>query len=64
MQYLIFKGGWVLTMIFRIVQGLTQACIIPGMHTMFGKWTPLEERGRLAGWAYGGKAILYSSKIN
>ncbi|XP_032517399.2 putative inorganic phosphate cotransporter isoform X1 [Danaus plexippus] len=52
-----FYGGWVLTMIFRIVQGLTQACIIPGMHTMFGKWTPLEERGRLAGWAYGGQAL-------
>ncbi|CAH2096624.1 unnamed protein product [Euphydryas editha] len=50
-------GGWILTAIFRIVQGLSQACVIPGMHTMFGKWTTLEERGRLAGLAYGGQAL-------
>ncbi|XP_045772822.1 putative inorganic phosphate cotransporter [Maniola jurtina] len=47
-------GGWILMAIFRIVQGLTQACLLPGVHTILGKWTPLEERGRLAGWAYGG----------
>ncbi|CAG4952643.1 unnamed protein product [Colias eurytheme] len=50
-------GGWVLTGIFRFVQGLSQACIIPGMHTMFGKWAPLEERGRMAAFAYGGQAL-------
>ncbi|XP_041979298.1 uncharacterized protein LOC121733191 [Aricia agestis] len=50
-------GGWILTIIFRIVQGLSQACILPGMHTMLGKWTHLEERSRLAGLAYGGQAL-------
>ncbi|XP_045447860.1 putative inorganic phosphate cotransporter [Melitaea cinxia] len=50
-------GGWILTAIFRTVQGLSQACVVPGMHTMFGKWTTLEERGRLAGLAYGGQAL-------
>ncbi|KAI8436405.1 hypothetical protein MSG28_010004 [Choristoneura fumiferana] len=46
-------GGWVLTVIFRIIQGLSQSCIVPSMHTAFGKWTPLEERGRLTSFAYG-----------
>ncbi|CAH0715893.1 unnamed protein product, partial [Brenthis ino] len=50
-------GGWIVTSICRIIQGLSQACIVPGMHTMFGKWTTLEERGRLAGLAYGGQAL-------
>lgn len=56
-----FQGGWILTAIFRTVQGLSQACVVPGMHTMFGKWTTLEERGRLAGLAYGG---IYVSIIS
>lgn len=43
-----------LTVIFRIIQGLSQSCIVPSMHTAFGKWTPLEERGRLTSFAYGG----------
>ncbi|XP_045498214.1 putative inorganic phosphate cotransporter [Colias croceus] len=50
-------GGWILTGIFRFVQGLAQACIIPGMHTMFGKWAPLEERGRMTAFAYSGQAL-------
>ncbi|XP_073956085.1 putative inorganic phosphate cotransporter [Choristoneura fumiferana] len=50
-------GGWVLTVIFRIIQGLSQSCIVPSMHTAFGKWTPLEERGRLTSFAYGGQAL-------
>ncbi|CAH2218376.1 jg14048 [Pararge aegeria aegeria] len=52
-----FYGGWILLAIFRMVQGLTQACLLPGVHTILGKWAPLEERGRLAGWAYGGSVL-------
>ncbi|XP_052741528.1 putative inorganic phosphate cotransporter [Bicyclus anynana] len=52
-----FYGGWIFASALRMLQGLSQACIVPGMHTMLGRWTPLEERGRLAGWAYGGQAL-------
>ncbi|KAJ0176885.1 hypothetical protein K1T71_008064 [Dendrolimus kikuchii] len=52
-----YYGGWICTVIMRVVQGLTQACIVPGMHTFFGKWAPLEERGRLTGLTYGGQAL-------
>ncbi|CAH0398530.1 unnamed protein product [Chilo suppressalis] len=44
---LIPPGGWICTVLCRVLQGMTQACIVPGFHTFFGKWTPLEERGRL-----------------
>ncbi|VVD04779.1 unnamed protein product [Leptidea sinapis] len=52
-----FYGGWVCTIICRILQGLSQACVMPGMHTIFGKWAPLQERGRLTAFAYGGQAL-------
>ncbi|CAK1554559.1 unnamed protein product [Leptosia nina] len=52
-----YYGGWVVTALCRFLQGLSQACIMPGLHTFFGKWAPLEERGRLAGFAFGGQAI-------
>ncbi|KPJ16518.1 Putative inorganic phosphate cotransporter [Papilio machaon] len=50
-------GGWIWVLVFRITQGLSQACIVPGMHTFLGKWTPLRERSRLSAWAYGGQAL-------
>ncbi|KOB65894.1 Sodium-dependent phosphate transporter, partial [Operophtera brumata] len=52
-----YYGGWICTVIFRMMQGLSQACIFPGMHTFFGKWAPLEERGRLTALTYGGQAL-------
>ncbi|CAH2048169.1 unnamed protein product, partial [Iphiclides podalirius] len=52
-----YYGGWICVLVFRMGQGLSQACIIPGMHTFLGKWTPLSERGRLSAWAYGGQAL-------
>lgn len=45
-------------MICRLVQGLSQACIVPGIHSFFGKWAPLEERARLVGFAQGGIHIV------
>ncbi|KAJ2948841.1 hypothetical protein O0L34_g5767 [Tuta absoluta] len=50
-------GGWICAMLCRMVQGLSQACIIPGMYAFFGKWAPLEERSRLVGFAQGGQAL-------
>ncbi|XP_045536591.1 putative inorganic phosphate cotransporter [Papilio machaon] len=52
-----YYGGWIWVLVFRITQGLSQACIVPGMHTFLGKWTPLRERSRLSAWAYGGQAL-------
>ncbi|XP_052741568.1 putative inorganic phosphate cotransporter [Bicyclus anynana] len=52
-----YYGGWIFLAIVRMVQGLTQACLLPGVHTILAKWAPLEERGRLAGWAYGGSVL-------
>ncbi|XP_068633427.1 putative inorganic phosphate cotransporter [Battus philenor] len=57
MPWAAYYGGWIWVVILRIAQGLSQACIIPGMHTFLGKWAPLKERSRLTAWAYGGQAI-------
>ncbi|XP_053609768.1 putative inorganic phosphate cotransporter isoform X2 [Plodia interpunctella] len=52
-----FYGGWIAAASFRLTQGLAQACIMPACHTFLGKWTPLEERGRLSGVIYGAQAL-------
>ncbi|XP_073956086.1 putative inorganic phosphate cotransporter [Choristoneura fumiferana] len=57
MPWAVYYGNWIAAVICRILQGLTQACVIPCMHTAFGKWTPLEERGRLTAFAYSGQAL-------
>ncbi|GBP81774.1 Putative inorganic phosphate cotransporter [Eumeta japonica] len=50
-------GGHISVIICRILQGLSQACLFPSMHTFFGKWAPLQERGRLTALVYGGQAF-------
>ncbi|XP_063891851.1 putative inorganic phosphate cotransporter [Helicoverpa armigera] len=52
-----YYGGWVLSAICRVLQGLSQACIMPGLHTALGKWAPLHERGRMSAFVYGGQAL-------
>ncbi|XP_053609697.1 putative inorganic phosphate cotransporter isoform X2 [Plodia interpunctella] len=52
-----FYGGWKTAAAFRMIQGLSQACMMPATHTFLGKWTPLEERGRLSGMIYGAQAL-------
>ncbi|CAH0585968.1 unnamed protein product [Chrysodeixis includens] len=52
-----YYGGWICTAVCRVLQGLTQACIVPGLHTCLGKWAPLQERGRIAAFVYGGQAL-------
>ncbi|CAB3221231.1 unnamed protein product [Arctia plantaginis] len=52
-----YYGGWYFTIVCRVVQGLSQACIVPGLHTSLGKWAPLHERSRLSAFVYGGQAL-------
>uniref|UniRef100_A0A2A4JKI4 Major facilitator superfamily (MFS) profile domain-containing protein n=1 Tax=Heliothis virescens TaxID=7102 RepID=A0A2A4JKI4_HELVI len=52
-----YYGGWICTAMCRVLQGLSQACIVPGLHTSLGKWAPLQERGRMAAFVYGGQAL-------
>ncbi|KAJ8721790.1 hypothetical protein PYW08_004192 [Mythimna loreyi] len=52
-----YYGGWIFSAICRLVQGLSQACILPGLHTALGKWAPLHERGRMSAFVYGGQAL-------
>lgn len=49
------QGGWVSTVCLRVLQGLSQASLFPSTHTFFGRWAPLQERGRLTALVYGGK---------
>ncbi|XP_013197240.2 putative inorganic phosphate cotransporter [Amyelois transitella] len=52
-----FYGGWITAAAFRMILGLSQACLMPSTHTFLGKWTTLEERGRLSGMIYGAQAL-------
>ncbi|CAB3221233.1 unnamed protein product [Arctia plantaginis] len=52
-----YYGGWYCAVVCRLTQGLSQACILPGLHTTLGKWAPLHERGRLSAFVYGGQAL-------
>ncbi|XP_059058446.1 putative inorganic phosphate cotransporter [Achroia grisella] len=52
-----YYGGWVSIVICRIIQGLSQACIIPSLHTTLGKWAPLAERARMSAFVYGASAL-------
>lgn len=59
-----FQGGWISTAVCRVLQGLSQACIVPGIHTSLGKWAPLQERGRIAAFVYGGRIFLNNINSN
>ncbi|KAM3956525.1 putative inorganic phosphate cotransporter [Aphomia sociella] len=53
----VFYGGWKLGIACRMIQGLSQACIVPSIHTALGKWAPLVERGRMSAMVYGSQAL-------
>ncbi|KAJ3645132.1 hypothetical protein Zmor_022819 [Zophobas morio] len=38
----------------RVIQGLNQGFLYPSVHTLLGKWTPLEERSKMASFVYTG----------
>ncbi|KAL0883514.1 hypothetical protein ABMA27_016879 [Loxostege sticticalis] len=52
-----YYGGWILALICRICQGLSQACMLPSFHSVLSKWSPLEERGRMSAIVFGGQAL-------
>ncbi|XP_067213756.1 putative inorganic phosphate cotransporter isoform X2 [Linepithema humile] len=41
-------------LICRVGMGLTQACLLPCVHTLLSKWAPPSERARLGTFAYAG----------
>ncbi|RZB39599.1 inorganic phosphate cotransporter [Asbolus verrucosus] len=38
----------------RIIQGLNQGFLFPSIHNLLGKWTPLQERSKIASFVYTG----------
>ncbi|XP_034938463.1 putative inorganic phosphate cotransporter isoform X2 [Chelonus insularis] len=47
-------GGWRVICAFRVIMGLSQACLLPCVHTLLSKWVPPRERGRLGSLTYSG----------
>ncbi|KAL2712030.1 putative inorganic phosphate cotransporter [Vespula squamosa] len=47
-------GGWEFVCVTRIISGFAQGTIMPTLHTLLSKWSPSEERGRLAAFVYSG----------
>ncbi|XP_077289178.1 putative inorganic phosphate cotransporter isoform X2 [Arctopsyche grandis] len=47
-------AGWKAVCACRVLQGLAQGSLLPALHTLQGKWAPLNERGRISTYVYGG----------
>ncbi|KAI8436409.1 hypothetical protein MSG28_010005 [Choristoneura fumiferana] len=47
-------GSWIAVCMVRMTMGLTQACFMPSVHTLLGRWAPPQERTRLSIIAYTG----------
>ncbi|KAK6638160.1 hypothetical protein RUM44_008588 [Polyplax serrata] len=41
-------GDWMATCAIRVLQGFSQGALFPALYSAIAKWTPLQERGRLA----------------
>ncbi|KAK7866131.1 hypothetical protein R5R35_004780 [Gryllus longicercus] len=50
-------GGWGWMCAGRVVQGLAQGLVFPSVHTLLAKWSPPDERGRLATYVYAGAQV-------
>lgn len=52
----IAASQWALpaVLVCRVGMGLTQACLLPCIHTLLSKWAPPSERARLGTFAYAG----------
>ncbi|XP_057320427.1 putative inorganic phosphate cotransporter [Microplitis mediator] len=48
------QGGWGATCACRVIMGLSQACLLPCVHTFLSKWVPPSERSRLGSITYAG----------
>ncbi|XP_045447866.1 putative inorganic phosphate cotransporter [Melitaea cinxia] len=49
-----YYGGWPIVCLCRVVQGLLQGFLFPSVHSLIGKWAPLEEKSRLGTLIYAG----------
>ncbi|XP_059045667.1 putative inorganic phosphate cotransporter [Achroia grisella] len=49
-----YYGGWQMVCACRVIQGLSQGFIYPSLHTLIGKWVPLEEKTTLGSFIYAG----------
>lgn len=47
-------GGWMTLCACRIIMGLSQAALLPCVHTLLSKWVPPNERGKLCSGTYAG----------
>ncbi|XP_035730522.1 putative inorganic phosphate cotransporter [Vespa mandarinia] len=47
-------GGWEYVCVTRIIAGFAQGTVMPTLHTLLSKWSPSDERGRLATFVYSG----------
>ncbi|CAK1554558.1 unnamed protein product [Leptosia nina] len=50
-------GGWKALAACRILQGLSQGGLLPGIHTLLANWVPLCERGSLSSYVYMGSGL-------
>ncbi|KOB69179.1 Sodium-dependent phosphate transporter [Operophtera brumata] len=50
-------GGWKLVCACRVFQGLSQGFIVPSVHTLIGKWAPVEEKSRLGALIHAGSQL-------
>ncbi|KAL4708193.1 hypothetical protein ACJJTC_005335 [Scirpophaga incertulas] len=50
-------GGWKAVCACRVLQGLSQAGMYPGLQTLISKWVPRQERGRLCAYIYTGSGL-------
>ncbi|XP_077288067.1 putative inorganic phosphate cotransporter [Arctopsyche grandis] len=47
-------GGWKAAFGLRVFQGMTQSCMMPSIHTLLGRWVPVNERSRLGNFVIAG----------
>ncbi|XP_052747704.1 putative inorganic phosphate cotransporter isoform X2 [Galleria mellonella] len=52
-----YYGGWQLVCACRVIQGLSQGFLYPSIHTLIGKWVPLEEKTSLGTLIYAGSHL-------
>ncbi|EFN68275.1 Putative inorganic phosphate cotransporter [Camponotus floridanus] len=54
MPFVASKWALPAVLVCRVGMGLTQACLLPCIHTLLSKWAPPSERARLGTFAYAG----------
>ncbi|CAK1554560.1 unnamed protein product [Leptosia nina] len=50
-------GDWKALAACRVIQGLSQGGMLPGIHTLLANWVPLSERGSLSSYVYTGSGF-------